>query len=153
VLYLLMLNRDVNDDYQEEPVGVFTSMDLMTSWIGFNLPPDGCSYSLKECMENAPGLWRRVDLAIEKIERPEPEDLAVQWGNPVVGETISGPGILDFRPKPICIEVFRALDQTCILRVFETSAGILDAQFKPEDLTPAATQFVREVMRIYSAGA
>ena len=151
-MYVLMISRDEDMGVAmvsiDEPAGVFTERAGMETYVIGTPLPEGAAYYALECQPNQPGIFRRIDMAVEAIEG---SDRGIE-GSPVqvvvpVGEDGHPLIQLDNLP-PFAIEIFGAKVRRSLLRLFESPAGLLEAQYRPEDLTEAAQQFVTELQKI-----
>jgi hypothetical protein len=141
LIYVLMKTEPA---YPEQFVGLFTIPEKLQHYTVLNPPDEGSAYYILECNPDYPGVSRRIDIALVATitEAPPMENITVPV-EMVQSATALGEPRRPFR-MTICNPEGREL-----LQFFETGEGILDAIFKPEDLTPAATQFAREFMRLW----
>lgn len=145
MISVLMITREIKDPpySDDEFVCVFTDPVALHGYVLTTPLEEGAAYSLLQCEANKPGVSRRIDLALQKIPDDERPDLA---GSPVEVMVPVGQEITQL--PPFAIEIFGSKEHRSLLRLFESPAGILEAQFDPKDLSEAAHQFVTELQKI-----
>lgn len=147
MIYVLMTDEG-EPDYHDSFIALFTDKGLLEQYVIEHPVPEPMSYYMLESIPDHPGVARRVDLAV-LLESEITDITSVIEGSPI--QHVGYQGVVSegelAPPIPFSIEVFDH-DHRSLLKVFETSAGQLEAQFKPGDLTEACETFVRELQRL-----
>jgi len=139
MIYTLM---QTDPEHPEQFIGVFTRPESLQGYLNDNPPQDGSAYYLLECQPDMPGVARRIDLALvaNVIDSPPMDgiDAPIQMVVPA--------GLTE---RPRFDMKITSSDGRELLHLFETGDGILDAIFRPDDLTDAAAKFAREFMKAW----